>query len=296
MLIRTESTSAYREQSWPRGRLAAGKPAVTRGRMQRSRPINAQPIAMGVSLADRVALPRWRIVPWRLAVAAGLLSLLLAVALVEGLAGKRPVVSRAVHPDRVLSSLPLAMQGAISGAMGANERAYRVRASEGGLRAVNPAQHLGMRFDRSGVRVGSGGKGVGLDLRAVGYGSSLRPVGGASPRMRADRVLYSRAGLSEWYVNGPLGLEQGFTVARAPAGPPAGPLTLSMAVSGNLHASLAAGGQSVTFSAGRKLLLRYGELVASDARGRRLHTDECQIAEHVARDRATVCWASVTTS
>ena len=35
--------------------------------------------------------------------------------------------------------------------------------------------------------------------------------------MKANRVTYAHPGLSEWYVNGPLGLEQGFTIPRAPA-------------------------------------------------------------------------------
>ena len=51
----------------------------------------------------------------------------------------------------------------------------------------------------------------------MGYGASLRAVGGVAPRAQANRVSYARAGLSEWYVNGPLGLEQGFTIPRAPS-------------------------------------------------------------------------------
>ena len=54
----------------------------------------------------------------------------------------------------------------------------------------------------------------------MGYGSSLSALGDAAPRAKANRVVYERAGLSEWYANGPLGLEQGFTIPRAPAGIP----------------------------------------------------------------------------
>jgi hypothetical protein len=76
--------------------------------------------------------------------------------------------------------------------------------------------------------------------------------------------------LSEWYANGPLGVEQGFSVPRAPAGGHAGPLTLAMAFSGVAHASLAANGASVLFSHRGGPSLRYGGLAASDGRGRAL--------------------------
>ena len=113
---------------------------------------------------------------------------------------------------------------------------------------------------------------LGLSLRAVGYGASLTAVGGVAPRARANRVVYARAGLNEWYANGPLGLEQGFTVPRALTGHASGPLTFSMALSGDLRASLAAGGQSLTLSHAGGASLRYGGLVASDALGRTLHS------------------------
>ena len=41
-------------------------------------------------------------------------------------------------------------------------------------------------------------------------------VEAAEPRAEANRVEYRRGEVTEWYVNGPLGLEQGFTLARAP--------------------------------------------------------------------------------
>jgi RHS repeat-associated protein len=105
----------------------------------------------------------------------------------------------------------------------------------------------------------------------VGYGASLKVVGGVAPRARANRVVYARTSLNEWYTNGPLGLEQGFTVPRALTGHPAGPLTFSMALSGDVRASLAAGGQSLTLNRAGEVSLRYGGLVARDARGRTLH-------------------------
>ena len=72
----------------------------------------------------------------------------------------------------------------------------------------------------------------------------------------------------EWYANGPFGLEQGFDVAARPTAA-AGPLTLSLALSGNLAARLRNGSVLLT---GRGTTLRYGSLLATDARGRVLRS------------------------
>ncbi len=105
----------------------------------------------------------------------------------------------------------------------------------------------------------------------MGYGGSLVALGDVAPHANANRVVYTRAGLTEWYANGPLGLEQGFKIPRALAGHSAGPLTFAMALSGNTHVSLDEGGQDLVLSHG-DTTLRYGGLVARDVRGRLLHS------------------------
>ena len=96
-------------------------------------------------------------------------------------------------------------------------------------------------------------------------------VEAVKPSVDANRVTYEHGQVSEWFVNGPAGLEQGFTVPRAPAAGAPGVLTLSIAVSGNARASLSHGAQSVTLSHGARSL-RYGGLTATDAAGRTLHS------------------------
>ncbi len=113
---------------------------------------------------------------------------------------------------------------------------------------------------------------LGLNLRAVGYGASLHAVGPVAPQMSSGRVVYAHGGLTEWYANDPLGIEQGFTVQRMPTGQPAGPLTLSMALSGDAHATLAPNLQSLTLAHARGPALHYNGLAVSDASGRTLHS------------------------
>jgi hypothetical protein len=134
------------------------------------------------------------------------------------------------------------------------------------LRAANPAQQLRLSFSPAGVTVTSGARSVRLSLIALGGRGALRATSPAAPRTRANRVTYRRAGLTEWYANGPAGLEQGFTVARRPADG-ADRLVVVLRMSGDLRPKL--NGSGVLLS-GAGTRLRYGGLSAVDARGRPL--------------------------
>jgi trimeric autotransporter adhesin len=165
---------------------------------------------------------------------------------------------------RGLASLPAAAQGPISAALGRKERVYRVV----GLHARNPVQRLRVGFSRAGVAIDSGGARFGIALSAYGYSSALRPLAFVAPVASANRVSYARGAVSEWYANGPLGVEQGFDVAARPHGG-TGPLTFSLALSGNLAGKLDHGSLLL---ARKGVALRYGGLVAADARGRALRS------------------------
>ena len=209
-------------------------------------------------------------------VAAALMALALAYALSHALGARHHSLAavvrhRPARPQPGLSSLPPAAQGPISAALGADDPAYHVNASSGGFKAANPAQRLAERFDSSGVVVRSGRTRVGLSLRAVGYGSSLAAVHAVSPGARANGVTYVHPGVTEWYRNGPLGLEQGFTITRPPVGRANAALTVSLALAGATHVSLGSRGQSLTLSHAGGSSLRYGGLRVTDARGRTLH-------------------------
>lgn len=226
-------------------------------------------------MTERVALAT-RGLSWRQLSLAALLSLLLAAGLSQCLrarAGDSSASASARGASRdALAGLSPAARASISASIGAEEPVYRFDAAPGGFQAANPVQHLGIGVDRSGVLLRSRGLELGLSLHAVGYGSSLSAVGAARPGSEANRATFARAGIAEWYVNGPLGLEQGFTIAQPPAHGASGPLTLAVALTGDARASLAAGGQSVIFAGPHGGSLRYGSLSVSDASGRTLHS------------------------
>ena len=99
----------------------------------------------------------------------------------------------------------------------------------------------------------------------VGRDGHVQSVGGVVTRVAANRVDLVHRGLEEWYVAGPLGIEQGFTVGHRPPG--GGSLSLAN-LSGSLRPELTKSG--VLFAGRGRARLRYGNPVALDDRGRRL--------------------------
>lgn len=177
--------------------------------------------------------------------------------------GHAPLTSRG------LLSLPSALQGPASQTIGAQDPAYRAVARAGGLRLDNPAQRLSAAFAASGVTVSSGHLGLGLTLTRAGYGASPGSVRVGTPEARANRVTYNHGWLAEWYVNGPVGLEQGFTIPHAPGAAGRGQLQLVLSVSGGARATKLGGQRGIRFS-GQDGSLLYGAPTAVDARGHSL--------------------------
>jgi FG-GAP repeat/Prealbumin-like fold domain len=180
---------------------------------------------------------------------------------------REPVATTPVASASGLSALPLAARPLVSRTLGRDQASYAIRTSASGLVARNAPQALSARFGAHGVQVRSGEDTLSLRLRATGYGRSLEPVVAAAPAGHANRVSYRRGSLTEWYANGPLGLEQGFTLKAPPAVARTGPLSLALSLSGSLHPSLGRDARSLSFAGSS---LRYSGLAAFDARGHRI--------------------------
>jgi len=156
----------------------------------------------------------------------------------------------------------------------AGER-YRLRNLGGAFVGDNPAHQFTARFGADGVEVAGADKTytVGLRLARWGFQGALQQVSTGSLKVEDNSLRYTRrAGLEEWYLNGPGGLEQGFNIARRPvtAGTEdtAGPLVLELAISGNVEPRLAHDASAVTFHdlQGRAVAV-YRDLWVEDARG-----------------------------
>lgn len=142
----------------------------------------------------------------------------------------------------------------------------------GGFRATDREHRLTTDFTSDGVAVRSGSAIWKMNVSAYGHGSTLNPAPPAVPEVHANRIQYQHGPLTEWYLNGPLGLEQGFTVGQAAGRRKDGPLTVAMALAGNLTASDQDHQSLSLVGKGGKARLRYSGLSARDADGRELRT------------------------
>jgi len=200
------------------------------------------------------------------AIAAFAVALVLVLVALPGADGLRTPLPAIHRTGDGAATLPIAARGAISAALGRDQVSYHARPTQDGFAVDNVRHDLEARFRFDGLRVREGATELGLVLGAWGYGEALSPVAAAAPEASANRVEYRRGPLTEWYVNGPLGLQQGFTLLTPPprAG---GALTLAVPFSGTQSPSLDPSGESLTLAGSS---LQYRGLIAFDATGREL--------------------------
>src|ERR1700755_1221213 len=114
-------------------------------------------------------------------------------------------------------AMPMAFcRPAVSSALGADGPRYAAVRRNGSL--VSAGGGLSTTFTASGPTVHVGGTALGMSFAGIGYRAKLARPGRAPPTASRNEVSYRRAGVTEWYRSGPLGLEQGFTLQQRPAG------------------------------------------------------------------------------
>ncbi len=209
--------------------------------------------------------------------------------------------SSSIQSAKGLSSLPTDAQGPISAALGKDDSGYWLHHGAVGFRGVNPKQGLAVEFTRQGAAVqGEARSKVRgdnrsdshnlrwvLETRGCGYGDALHRVEAVDPQAKANRVEYRREGITEWYENGPMGLEQGFTLAQPPGNANGQPLTIELGLNGTdiplkPKPGLNGAPSDRALDAEGKILelrgtdgragLRYTGLMARDAAGRELRS------------------------
>ncbi len=188
-------------------------------------------------------------------------------------AGALALATAAQASSSSLRDLPQEMQGAVSGALGLDDRSYHVEQAGENCRGVNAEQQFEAKWSQDGLAIQAGKLTWGLRLEAWGYGDELAPAGRALPQANEHRVEYHRSGLTEWYVNGPLGIEQGFTVLSPPKGTSSGgALTVRLAWSGEARVQVEEQSAAVVSNFAGEPVLRFSGLSARDASGRGLRT------------------------
>lgn len=170
-----------------------------------------------------------------------------------------------------MSGLPVQAQAAISAALGRDRRAYQAERADRSWHIDNPRHGLQASFSARGVVLRKRSARVGLRLAGLGRGARLAALAAATPEGQANRIAYRRGRLTEWYVNGPLGLEQGFTLDAPPAQDGGEALTVALRLSSDLSARPDPRGDGIALQAFRgATVLRYRGLAAWDSTGRTL--------------------------
>ena len=209
----------------------------------------------------------------RALLAAALLCAALAVGAYEALpAGNSPVPRR--FGQAGLLSLPVAAQGVASGALGAQNPAYRVHAVAGGGFSVASSTHgLQSAFDATGVSVTAGGAHVRLRLLGAGFGHGppAGPSGPAACRREPCRLLAPRSGrvVRQRTTRTRAGLHAGAPAWR-PAGP--APSRWRSACPGTSASHSPANGRTVELTHDGRRVMRYTGLSASGAGGHALRS------------------------
>ncbi len=109
-----------------------------------------------------------------------------------------------------LQSLPLQAQSLISSTIAADSRAFTARRTASGWGLSGGGVRADFRSGAPVMRTAAGT--LSLSLAGVPAPTSVTAHG--------NRVTLTRPGIREWYAAGPLGIEQGFTLAHRPGGTP----------------------------------------------------------------------------
>lgn len=181
-----------------------------------------------------------------------------------------PESSTGMAPPRAEAAKAILERVGVNAAAAVAFSPVSVRQDSRAFKAPNAAHAFQALFGTTGVEIQlDSGARLRFNLEAWGRDGADQRLAEVAPRLRDRRIEYSRddAGIREWYVNGPEGLEQGFTLARSPGG--SGVVTLRVRVSGHAGASPDpdSPGDLLLASVGDDNPLRYGGLLVTDAAG-----------------------------
>ena len=236
----------------------------------------------------------------RVVVCAALVGLVIAGA---GLFPTQPVAGQESRPAALRGAAALdqlkqdgqyeALQTALNQARFTVSRAEATPLGRMAWHAPNPAAGYDAYVTEAGVSIVVDDRTVvSLSLHSLGYGAAMQGVAPGEVSGERQTINLTRDnGVMEWYVNGPDGLEQGFTLAEPPGARRQGaPLRLALYVSKGWSAVARDDGQQVTLR-GEGAAVEYSKLFVRDDAGRvipsRLTVAEEQVVIEVEDHEAT---------
>ncbi len=157
-----------------------------------------------------------------------------------GAGGGASANARAVAPD------PASKAGRIEARQAQAPAEFQFKKTaghpDGDSSGANPAHGFELQASDAAVMTVHGARGAepwATKLRWAGLGrrNASSPMGAPAgePQMEGNRLTFTHAAdLRQWYVNGELGLEQGFDIDARPEGPAGEPFVLEIALEGDL--------------------------------------------------------------
>src|SRR5579862_226385 len=120
------------------------------------------------------------------------------------------------------------------------------RSRNGAVTLENPAQRVSADLTSRGVEVHvARDRAAMLTLAEIERGGHRWKVPPAQPQIAGNRVIVAHGAVTEWFLNRPSGIEQGFTLRSRPEGASADWLTLRLKTEGAVRARAGSDGKSV---------------------------------------------------
>ncbi|MGB2691751.1 MAG: hypothetical protein WBC96_04580 [Thermodesulfobacteriota bacterium] len=166
--------------------------------------------------------------------------------------------------------IPKLMLPVLASSLGQNNSSYHVEKNGEFFESHTESLDIKTRFGKDGVTFSRNDRSLTMNL--LGYGE-LVPT-----RVSANKVEYHKGNITEWYVNSPLGVEQGFTFASSPyIRTLEGEVLLEFTVDldDGLQAKQSEDTNSIKFinTNQNEVLLTYSGLFAYDSNGRELPSE-----------------------
>ena len=156
---------------------------------------------------------------------------------------------------------------AVSASIGSDQSSYFASAMPGGFSFTHD---YSVNLTSTGASFQTGADHWQFTPLTYGYGSNQLPIHPAQPSASKNRVTYDTATIDTWFINGPIGVQQGFTVESRPDFGNANlPLVVTVGMGGSLSATVQPDGDGIDLiRPGGAKALTFSGLTAFDATGR----------------------------
>ncbi len=148
-----------------------------------------------------------------------------------------------------------------------NAADYAPKLHKNSVHLTNPHHNLAATFEQKGITLNVNNTQLEMELKSLGRGGEIKIIKPIQPEISGVKVVYKHLEIDHWFINSPIGLEQGFTLNEKPKGQ--GELKLALKLSSEYRAELKNNSLGFKDKAGQ-IKLNYGQLKSWDAQGKEL--------------------------